>query len=854
MGRWCVAALALVAGLLPTAGVAYAATPRTAPTSGVNAIGVLADSDPNQHGCSAGIVDSPRGNVIVTAAHCVYGKSALVFAPGYHDGQAPFGVWKVVSAFVWDGWKTNQDINGAGSPYDYAFLVVESHSGKSVQQTAGASLRLTPDTGLPEDISIFGYASAGNANYQNKPYRCDSSADLDGQFWITTQCLGIPGGFSGGPWVRRGTNDLVGVIGGRGQNLPDTDARNYSVRFDSRVRALYDRAVNAPIPPSTGNSGNLGYPLGDGALWKHADLIANGYFTGGSPFGSRHMDMIVKWSDGEVTLYQGSGSSDPAYPFVGETQLAAPGGLWTHAVTIAAGNFGAAGDGLIVRWSDGELTRYTTVDQGGFHDEVQLAAPNDTWTHAKLITVGEYNGYGRDDDLLVVWTDGEVSLYSNVTALGIGEEHQLAAPNATWTHAVALTSVHAAGYDLADLMVRWTDGELTMYGGVNTGGLGQEIQVQAPNSLWQHATVIAGGAFTANALPNDFVVRWSDGELTLYQGVNSAGLHSETQWVNPNGSAFQMNTPPTPAAPAPQTAWDTSTPPSDTADVLCADGGTASRMEYKVCLFPSGGTMRARGFVYSPGRHTHSVTVTLTSQLGGNKTVSCGEFINTGGYMSCNTGDVTRAMGPVKVTADFVLDGAAVPTLQLNDLQVIGKKQESDANYCGPASIQTALATMRYTPPSQAVLAGQAGTGGWGTLPWDMASTINRNMTSPPAGFTQYAWAGYDEQGVGLMKGMEHVQQRIAAGQPAVLLIKAGLRPWAPSSDGATRHYIVLYAAASNHTPGEPTEWSTTSFMAWDPAIDPATSSPFHKITVPQLVAASQMAGTPDQVTVISAQ
>jgi hypothetical protein len=72
--------------------------------------------------------------------------------------------------------------------------------------------------------------------------------DYEQRSWMRLQCLGIPGGFSGGPWIAAGTQDLVGLIGGYGQNLPDTDPRNYTVRFDSAVKELYELAANSPVP------------------------------------------------------------------------------------------------------------------------------------------------------------------------------------------------------------------------------------------------------------------------------------------------------------------------------------------------------------------------------------------------------------------------------------------------------------------------------------------------------------------------------------------------------------------------------------------------------------------------------
>ncbi|KAA2266020.1 hypothetical protein F0L68_02525 [Solihabitans fulvus] len=528
--RWG-AALLMVVGLVSASGAAEAAgTPTTSPFGGMPAVGALTTGGGpiSDHNCSASIVDSPHGNLIMGAAHCMAGKSGMTFAPGYHDGVAPYGVWKTIgTSFVPDGWPGG-DPSGGGSPYDVAFAMVESHAGQSVQQTAGSALHLRVNTTLPQPVTVVGYPGATHTDYQKKPYKCDATASAYKQSWITLQCLKIPGGFSGGPWIVRGTMDVIGVIGGYGQSLPDSDPNNYSINFGNGVQVAYDRAVaatNGPPPP---------YSMGTGATWKHADLITSGYYTGGSAGGSRHMDMIVRWSDGEVTLYRGSTSNDGRHPFESEMQLSAPGGLWTHAILMTGGHFADGGDGLVVRWSDGELTLYKHVDQNGFHDEVQLAAPNDLWkNHSKLLTAGKYTSSTQRGDLVVVWSDGEVSLYGNIGANGLGAETQLAAPNDRWKGAVQLTAGEFTGNNTADLAVRWGNGTFSVFPDVNTAGFNGEYSVAAPNTSWNNATVVAAGAFASNGRPNDILIRWVDGEVSLYPSVDWSGLHQEIQLVAP---------------------------------------------------------------------------------------------------------------------------------------------------------------------------------------------------------------------------------------------------------------------------------------------------------------------------------
>src|SRR5690348_979590 len=65
------------------------------------------------HFCTAGVVDSPGDNLLVTAAHCLYADGAydrdIVFVPGYRSGQTPYGVWPTKSLVVDDRWIKSGD-------------------------------------------------------------------------------------------------------------------------------------------------------------------------------------------------------------------------------------------------------------------------------------------------------------------------------------------------------------------------------------------------------------------------------------------------------------------------------------------------------------------------------------------------------------------------------------------------------------------------------------------------------------------------------------------------------------------------------------------------------------------------
>lgn len=289
-------------------------------------------------------------------------------------------------------------------------------------------------------------------------------------------------------------------------------------------------AVAARVDDLAGWVQQVSYsPAFTAAPWRDAVRVTAGYFTGGTAGGKRRMDLVVGWDDGEVTLYQGGDSNDPAHPFAAEYRLAPRKSIWAKAISITSVNTGGGTDGLVVRWSDGEMTLYTSVDAKGFHGEKRLApAKTALWRDdARLMTGGRFTPGGKRDDLLVTWKDGHVSLFTDLAAGGLNKQTQIVAKNTTWPHAGALTTGSFTGKSTDDVIVRWSDGETTLYPGLTAKGLPAETRIRPAKSAWKNATVIAAGAFTTNTAANDILVRWNDGHLSLFTGVDADGLHNE---------------------------------------------------------------------------------------------------------------------------------------------------------------------------------------------------------------------------------------------------------------------------------------------------------------------------------------
>ncbi|MFF9765043.1 hypothetical protein ACF1GT_00110 [Streptomyces sp. NPDC014636] len=116
----------------------------------------------------------------------------------------------------------------------------------------------------------------------------------------------------------------------------------------------------------------------------------------------------------------------------------------------------------------------------------------ETWSHAKLLASGEDTGDGKGD-LIVVWTDGEVTLYTGDGNGGFTGERRLAAPHGIFQNAKSITGGDFAGGNGSDLLVVFDSGEVGLFPDVGTKGL--DGGIKWPTPVPSGATPITGGSF-----------------------------------------------------------------------------------------------------------------------------------------------------------------------------------------------------------------------------------------------------------------------------------------------------------------------------------------------------------------------
>ncbi|MEV5508325.1 trypsin-like serine protease [Streptomyces orinoci] len=209
--------------------------------------------------------------------------------------------------------------------------------------------------------------------------------------------------------------------------------------------------------------------------------------------------------------------------------------LWRNAAQLAAGDF--TGDGredLVVVWSDGEVSLYAGDGRGGFGREYTLARKDSAWRRAVAVTGGEFGGAGHQG-LLVRWDNGKLSLFDGVGPKGLGRETTLAEPGSIWKHATQITAgAYNSGARREDVVVRWSDGELTLYSGVGPKGLGREHRL-GKHDNWKRTVALTSGRFSGRP-GADLAVRWNDGSLDVYAGTGAGGLGTRSRVQAPNAA------------------------------------------------------------------------------------------------------------------------------------------------------------------------------------------------------------------------------------------------------------------------------------------------------------------------------
>lgn len=170
----------------------------------------------SRYTCSASAVDSPAGNLVLTAGHCVHDGDGGAFAtnwifyPGWNGAPSPtLGEWTATDLFTTAGWATGS----TSFDDDAGFAVVVGAEGQgtlaSVLEAGGGEVPGIAFESTPTTYYAFGYPAS-------KKYRGDTltycagpvTPRYDGHETLALAC-DMTGGSSGGPWFQSFTNDTT---------------------------------------------------------------------------------------------------------------------------------------------------------------------------------------------------------------------------------------------------------------------------------------------------------------------------------------------------------------------------------------------------------------------------------------------------------------------------------------------------------------------------------------------------------------------------------------------------------------------------------------------------------------------
>jgi V8-like Glu-specific endopeptidase len=192
------------------------------------------------HFCTASVVDSPDGDLVVTAGHCMNGRApnGVAFVPGYSHGLEPYGVWTVSRIIEDQSW-----ISSADPDDDFAFLVVQQAGARGGIQklTGGETIGINVPAG--RTVTVAGYPDTHDAMIS-----CENTATAFSPTQYQFDCGGFTGGTSGSPLLADvgapgGRDTVIGVIGGY-QGGGDTPSVSYAAKFSTSLSALYKTALD----------------------------------------------------------------------------------------------------------------------------------------------------------------------------------------------------------------------------------------------------------------------------------------------------------------------------------------------------------------------------------------------------------------------------------------------------------------------------------------------------------------------------------------------------------------------------------------------------------------------------------
>ncbi|OFJ55350.1 trypsin-like serine peptidase [Mycolicibacterium grossiae] len=207
-----------------------AAVASAEPVSPDSRVGAVFLGGQTVHTCSGAVLDSPAGDLVITAAHCVAGGLDAYFVPGYDQEDDDQGFWHVDAVYLDPRWLKDQDQQA-----DVVVARVSREGGPTVEAASGGGFTPGPAPGAGTAVTITGY----ELGFGGGPVGCQATTTTPERGFPALPCAGMSDGTSGSPWVVGST--LVGLTGGLDGGGCE-DSVSYSPPFDGALDALVRRA------------------------------------------------------------------------------------------------------------------------------------------------------------------------------------------------------------------------------------------------------------------------------------------------------------------------------------------------------------------------------------------------------------------------------------------------------------------------------------------------------------------------------------------------------------------------------------------------------------------------------------
>jgi V8-like Glu-specific endopeptidase len=217
--------------------------------------------------CSASVVPSRKGNVILTAAHCVIDPEtgtpatvgSVIFIPGYHNGVGPDGAWEALSYRATESWSkwAERKVTPPNEGSDLAFLLLEVnkekenlHYGENVEKVVG-SVGIAFDQACSQTYTQYGYPAESPYNGEVLYSHATPYAGTDPSPAIAPKPIKIASDFtrgaSGGPWTIGSSSSLT-ALSVTAYSYENQPGYLYGPYFGEAARTAYEHAAFKFVP------------------------------------------------------------------------------------------------------------------------------------------------------------------------------------------------------------------------------------------------------------------------------------------------------------------------------------------------------------------------------------------------------------------------------------------------------------------------------------------------------------------------------------------------------------------------------------------------------------------------------